>query len=159
MCMRLLQQVRMIMVMVVAVELVVLQCCRCADDYNTTTPMIPKSSSLTPPQSKPSVAPSFTPRTPMAAPPCTVQQPRAALSSSPASRAPAAALHRCHVTGPRHWHLLCGGGDVECVRACVCGYDAKEAAFAVDRSSGRWEGACWTGCCCGGCNYGVCVVC
>ncbi len=29
------------------------------------------------------------------------------------------------------------GGDIECVRACACGHDAKEAAFEVDRSSGR----------------------
>ncbi len=29
------------------------------------------------------------------------------------------------------------GGDAECVKACACGHDAKEAAFVVDKGSGR----------------------
>jgi ankyrin repeat protein len=28
-------------------------------------------------------------------------------------------------------------GDVECVKACACSADAKEAAFVIDSSSGR----------------------
>jgi hypothetical protein len=34
--------------------------------------------------------------------------------------------------------LAVRGADVECVRACVCGMDAGEAAFVVEGSSGRW---------------------
>jgi hypothetical protein len=100
MCMMLLLQVMMVAVMVVALLLLLLAM--------TTTPMNPTSSSLTPRQSKPSAAPySITPM-PMGAPLCTEQLLRAALSSSPALHAPAAASRHCHVTGLHHWRLLCG---------------------------------------------------